>query len=256
MPLKDEEKDVAAVAIKPIKFSETSASLFFKVLEAQFNLNKITANRTQFYHALSGIPVEVLENVPVTIIDCEDYEELKLSITSFYERSKSEVFDKLISATSTTGRPSVYLRELQQLAAKVGVGEELVRHKFLRSLPTTISPALSTQQTLPLAQLGSLADDLIPLDSQSNTINAVHRDNSYKEERKTRGDDSKKTMDIPYAVRPFHPDQRTKICRFHIYYGDDAKSCKPWCRYPNKRHCKIMPTSRSSSPTRQTNQEN
>ena len=47
-----------------------------------------------------------------------------------------------------TGRPSSYLCELQQIASKVGAGEELVCHKFLQALPANIRPVLASQKTL------------------------------------------------------------------------------------------------------------
>ena len=57
--------------------------------------------------------------------------------------------------------------------------------------------------------------------------------------------------DIPPNVRSFHENQRPRVCRSHIYFGDYAKNCKPWCilksndlpMQPNSRNA-----SRSSSP--------
>ena len=48
-----------------------------------------------------------------------------------------------------TGRPSLYLRDLQSLASKAGIGEcaELIRLKFLAALPNSISPVLVAQKT-------------------------------------------------------------------------------------------------------------
>lgn len=37
-----------------------------------------------------------------------------------------------------TGRPSLFLEEVQRIAAKVGVSEDLVKHKFIQALPTSI----------------------------------------------------------------------------------------------------------------------
>ena len=47
---------------------------------------------------------------------------------------------------------SSYLRELQGFANKVAAGDDLVRHKFIQSLPPTIAPVIASQKSLTLAQ--------------------------------------------------------------------------------------------------------
>ena len=54
---------------------------------------------------------------------------------------------------------------------------------------------------------------------------------------------------LPINVRPFYRDQRTQICRGHLYFGETSRSCKPWCKWPNKKNLNIHPSSRLSSPT-------
>ena len=56
---------------------------------------------------------------------------------------------------------------------------------------------------------------------------------------------------IPYSVTPFTENQRPKICRFHLYYADQARMCSPWCKWPNRsRNIQMQPSSRPSSPRR------
>ena len=83
--------------------------------------------------------------------------------------------------------------------------------------------------------------------------------NNYRYDQ-TRNQDLPK---VPFSVMYFSPGQQPKICRSHLYFLDDARTCKPWCGYPNKsRHIKILPNSRPSSPARPSsprrnnNQEN
>ena len=55
---------------------------------------------------------------------------------------------------------------------------------------------------------------------------------------------------MPRGVKPFKSNQRPKVCRSHIYFGNSAKFCKPWCQWPDKdANIKVQPNSRSSSPT-------
>ena len=55
---------------------------------------------------------------------------LKNALIQIHERTKPELFARLISKTRMTGRPSNYLQELMSIADKVGVGEDLVKHQF------------------------------------------------------------------------------------------------------------------------------
>ena len=50
------------------------------------------------------------------------------------------------------------------------------------------------------------------------------------------------------ALRPFSPGQRPRVCRFHIFFGAQARRCKPWCSWPFKDNVEILPSSRPASP--------
>ena len=61
---------------------------------------------------------------------------------------------------------------------------------------------------------------------------------------------NEKGITIPYSVHPFTAEQRPKVCRFHLYYGDKARRCSPWCQWPEKTtDLQIMPSSRPGTPT-------
>lgn len=246
---------IQAVSIKAPIFSEASPALWFKVMEAQFNIRGITQQQTKYYHGLSNLPTEVLDNVPPEIIENENYDELKTAVVSFYEQTKPELFAKLTSATVMTGRPSVYLRRLQQIASKVKVSEDLIRHQFVKTLPSTIAPVVAAQSSLTLTQLGTMADELMPLHSQINVVSKQetmkHTENRSRKHTNT-AENKPKIENTNFGLRPFHADQKPKICRGHIFYADRSRTCKNWCRYPNKGSCTIQPSSRppsrSSSP--------
>ena len=262
-----------AVDIKLPMFSEASPATWFKIMEAKFHIKSITQAKTKFFYVLAALPTEVLVSAPYSTIEQEDYDKLREAIVSFYEKTKPELFEKLISATAMTGRPSAYLRELQQIAAKVKADEELVRHNFIKSLPLSIAPAVAAQKSLSLSQLGSVADELMPIHTQLQNLNLAqtsgnahcnHLQNSDLDEQSNRwkpvqrSDCNNET--IPIGLRPYHPNQRPKFCRSHLYYAEKAKYCKPWCRFPNKSGCRMQPSSRpgsrSSSQNRSTQSSN
>ena len=256
-----------AVSIKAPVFSETSPALWFRILEAQFNIKGIMQSKTKYYHALSSLPTEILDNVPPDIIEGEDYATLKDAVVSFYEQTKPELFAKLTSSAGMTGRPSVYLRRLQQVASKVKVGDDLVKHQFIKTLPSTIAPVVAAQSSLTLTQLGAMADELMPLHTQINNVvkheanstenrgrsnfnsgNAEGNHNQGNQGYHNRNQNShQRNFNSHLGVKPFHPDQKPKICRGHIYYADNSRTCKNWCKYPNKANCQIQPSSRPAS---------
>ena len=240
-----------AVSIKPPAFSETSPALWFKIVEAQFSIRGISQTQTKYYHALANLPTEILDNVPPEIIEGENYDDLREAVISFYEQTKPELFAKLISSTGMTGRPSAYLRRLQQVASKVKVGEDLVRHQFIKSLPSTIAPVVAAQSSLSLTQLGAMSDELMPLHSQINNVNNEPKSPATRDfvcSNSNHGNSNPRHNQSSHpGLRPFHPDQKPKIYRGHIFYADNSRTCKSWCKYPNKNNCSVQPSSRSSS---------
>ena len=235
-----------SIAIKAPQFMESAAAGWFAIIEAQFHLRNITISSTKFYHVLAALPPDVVVNLNSQILDNKNYEELKKAVISNYEKTKPELFEKLITNTKLTGRPSLYLQELLTVARKVGVGEELVKHRFIQSLPATIAPVIAAQHDLPLARLGSMADELIPL-VQNTTANQVAR-TMDKQETSTASTVANKNS-VPLGLKPFHANQKPQVCRGHLYYGAKSRSCKPWCKWPEKRDCNILPNSRPASPS-------
>ena len=235
---------IQAVTIKAPTFSEANPNRFFSVLEAQFKLKGISVTSTRFYHALTALPEEVLNLLSDTTVAAESYEQLKNFVVGYYEKSKPELFEKLISTATLTGKPSNTLRQMENIANKIGVCDELLRHKFVQNLPTTIAPTIAAQTELSLDKLGAMADDLILLHNKMS-VNAVSNSPHTSFKSQNAGTFEKKS--VPYGVRPYHENQRPKICRAHLYYGEKARTCKNWCVFPNKTTCKIMPSSRPSS---------
>ena len=146
--LKISPTQVQAVTIKVPTFSEANPNRFFSVLEAQFKLKGISVSSTQFYHALTALPEEVLNLVSDATVSAENYAQLKTFVINYFEKSKPELFEKLISTATLTGKPSNTLRQMENIANKIGVSEELLRHRFFQNLPPTIAPTIAAQTEL------------------------------------------------------------------------------------------------------------
>ena len=136
---------VQHISVKPPAFMETAVQGWFAIMEAQFHLAKITSDTTRFYHVLAALPPTTVSKLDTSLLDSSSYATLRDAVCSLYERTRSELFDQLISKVQLTGRPSLFVRELQEIGCKVGVGDDLMRHKLLQSLPPTVGTVLAAQ---------------------------------------------------------------------------------------------------------------
>ena len=264
---------VTHISVKAPEFSETSVEGWFAILDAQFALKGVTTQVTKFYNAIAALPASVVDKLPSSVITGNSYDKVKSAIVAIYEQSKPELLDRLMETTTLSGRPSEKLHELTNLARKINVPDDIARLKFLQTLPPNISSVLAAQKTLDMDQLGALANELLPYfaTQQSTSVMAIAPNNSYKPDRSYEPRapwhnnnynprNFSPVSTIPLPIRPYKEGQRTKVCRSHLYYGGRAHTCKPWCTWPEKRGCKLLPnsrpSSRSSSPAGNSRQEN
>ena len=185
--------------------------------------------------------------------------QLKTCIIDLYEQTKTELFNQLIGSKVMQGKPSVYLEEIMRTASKLGVTNDLVKHKFLQAVPGSISAVLASQKNMDLTELGKLADELVVFSQNYKPINAVNQ-TSVSQQPSVSQHTSSHASNLSKGVQPFHTNQRPKVCRAHLYFGTGAKWCKPWCTWPIKAsHIQMKnssrapspaPSSRSSSPAR------
>ena len=233
---------VNATSIKTPQWSSDNVREFFYIYEAQFHLNNITSEVTKFWHVISGLPPDVIKKAPKNVMDNPSYNTLKKALVGTFDIPKPEIFNRLAQSTPLIGKPSDKLRSLVDYGERAGVSDDYVRHRFIRELPMTIRPVIAARETTPLSDLGLLADDLMSY-TKTNELFVGQASNytpGASEYPKRNNNFSK--------IAPFHPDQRPKVCRFHIFYGSKATKCKNFCQWPDKSSVKILPSSRSGSP--------
>jgi len=213
-----------AVSIKMPVFMESAASGWFEVLEAQFHLKNIKLEETKFFSVMAALPPDLIMKLPLQLRQAKRFTELKEAVIAIHEKTKPELFSKLISKTTMSGRPSYYLQELNSVASRVGVSEDLVRHQFIQALPPAISPVLAAQRELTLQQLGTLADELSPL-LQNQVMQVSGRSTQRSPSpRFSRQSSSSQSSRIPIGLKPFSTDQRPKVCRGHLYFAEKSRT--------------------------------
>ena len=243
---------IAPVSVKPAKFDATSPAAWFAILEAQFVLNGIRNQVTKFYTALSQLPTQTVSSVSELIITSADYEQLKIAVIGHHESTKPELFDQFLRKTTLTGRPSHHLNEMRRIASKVGVTDDFLRHRFQQALPSNVAPIIASQTSLDLDAIGKLADELVTLFPRDEVcaIN-THAHSHNKPTHFSQPQQTSRCNTPDLTLTPFSSGQRSKICRSHIFFGEKARNCRSWCRWPDKRNCKVMQSrnnSRSASP--------
>ena len=256
----------AAVAVKPPVFDETSVTRWFTIVESQFVLAKITVPSTKFHHILATLPLRVMNQLSDDVITSMDYDRLKQALITLFTRSKPELFDSLLDQHNIMcDKPSTYLRDLRRIAAQLGVDDAFLRLKFLKALPNNIRPLLVTyDESTSLEELARVADTLLAYGTHVNvassaSVSLVAGRSSDLRTDLSQGDNRGSNFrdniygkpSVPIGVRTFHDSQRPQVCRYHLYYGNKAKSCKKWCMLSSTSTNVLpdsRPPSRSSSP--------
>src|SRR5215469_3317660 len=162
---------VNAVAFNVPQFTEATASTWFIIIEAKFRAHRITSEATKFYHALGALPPEVVIRLSPSEIASENYTALKEAITNLFTQSNVELFQQLLANRPLMGKPSLFLRDMMTTANRVGVGDNIVRIRFLESMPSALRPTLAAQTKLSLENLGQLANDLHNMNSSAAETN-------------------------------------------------------------------------------------
>src|SRR5215469_7823302 len=176
MQVVETQQAVNAVSLQIPQFSEPIASTWFVILEAQFKANKIASESAQFYPTLAHLPPEVVVRLSPTETTSENYTALKTAVLDLFSQSNIEMFHQLLSNRPLMGKPSLFLRDMLQTASRIGVGDNIVRIRFIDSMPFPLRATVAAQSSLSLENLGMLANDLHKMHSSNCEQNFYQAD--------------------------------------------------------------------------------
>ena len=240
---------VGRITIKPPTFYRSNSQVWFRQLESQFALANITSSQTKFHHVMGALPEDVAINLP---LDVTSYKSLKEQIIGIYQKSRQELLEEALRSISFDGqKPSVcFLRIKRKLEdCHLTVDDQFLRHKFLQALPPTTRVALSAHHNLALDDFAKLADTIYQYSTFDYHVAAV------KPDTKLEHDSVSPNRNFQHNPRqqkggmfPFSAGQKPKICRFHVFYANNAKRCKPWCKWPGQKPQLIDASSRPATP--------
>ena len=275
-----------AVSVKPAAFYKQSPNVWFKKMESQFALANITKSETKYHHILASLPEDVAMNID---LDCEKkYEVLKEAVLASLKPNQHELIDQALRRVELGDkRPTQMVGEIRRRFSYIGleVEEEIVKSQILTAMPHTIKSALVGHENLGVDEFSKIADSMLSVAASQTSSNpfligAIEGEDRYNNrpmqaeqysrrpqhpqrynqheqpwgrDRMSERHDDHKASD-KFTVRPFYSGQRPRVCNAHVFYGERARTCRQWCRWPNKprrmlRDNEKTPAhSRSSSP--------
>ncbi|KAJ8399523.1 hypothetical protein AAFF_G00409340 [Aldrovandia affinis] len=135
-----------AVAIKLPEFWESSAAAWFSTVEAQFEIRKITDDKTQYYYVVAALGSSVASRLVGLLTDPPEenkYATLKALLLKTFELSTAEREGRLFAIQGLgDSKPSVLMEKMLNL-----LGREkpcfLFMELFLRNMPTRVQVALA-----------------------------------------------------------------------------------------------------------------
>jgi len=245
---------VSHVSVKILPFYTKNPGVWFRQMESQFHLAKVTSPETKFHHILSALPEEIAANLPID--DDMTYEALKKAVLDSLTANKHQLIEQALSAVELGNkRPTQLVVEIKRRFAEIGLtpDEAIIKSRILSALPANIKSALVGHDSASLEDYVKIADSMLAVAAPVNpySIDAVSdRGNSNNNSNFSRQSDNVSSnrfhnnhranngnrgrQNYYGGIRPFHNDQRPRICNAHIFYASHARTCRHWCKWPNK----------------------
>ena len=237
---------IAPVNVKPPPFFTRNPAMWFKSMESQFHLAKIRDPLTKYHYIWAQLPEEIVIKLPCDIP--EVYDDLKHAVLAASEKSQMEKLNEAIGSfhLEVGEKPSQLLSRIQSKITQSGLTNtaDLIALRFTEALPEQMKMVVA-------AVPGTASDKAKVADTLTFMCPMSTCNIKYQTQPTTRNVSNKQ-------VEPFKPNQRPKVCRAHLYYGREARTCRQWCQWPDKSNAKVVKftpqnspnVSRKSSPTR------
>lgn len=222
------DEDVTAhIAVKMPVFTRANPRLFFKRAEAQFGIANVKDEVKQFFYVFTTLPDDIAVLCQAEHTDSAPYTALKKEILALWDQPKIAHLNEVFGTMSQCDdKPSILQCRIKESFKDAGIAftDEAVIHKIMQALPNDTAKLLIAHSHSNLATFLTVAD----------TVWAAMRYRATPESPTAAPVDAVSTAaaEEEPGVRPFQPGQRPKVCRAHIYYGLEARTCRAWCQFP------------------------
>jgi len=234
--------EISHVSVKILPFYSKNPSVWFRQMESQFHLAKVVSSETKYHHILSALPEDIAANLPFD--EDSSYENLKKAVLDSLTANKHQLIEQALSAVELGNkRPTQLVVEIKRRFTEIGLtpDETIIKSRILSALPQNIKSALVGHDSASLEDYVKIADSMIAVAAPQNPYNigAVQSanesgNNKYNDTYKFNRNKNTNRPNYYGGIRPFHNDQRPRICNAHIFYASNARTCRPWCKWPTK----------------------
>ena len=234
-------------------------------MESQFHLANIKKDETKFHHILAALPEEIASTIPLD--GASDYEALKKAVLDSLKANHHQLIEEALSAVeSGDKRPTQLVVEIKRRFADFDItpDEAIIKSRILSALPPNIKAALVGHDSAALDDYVKIADSMLAVASPAvnpYSLSAVEsgfrrnqpaetrRFNSYNHQQFNRYSNLQ-TGNNCSNIRQLFRDQRPKLCHAHILYAEKARTCRRWCRWPNKPKTELRDNEKTPAQSR------
>lgn len=243
----ESSQPISHVTVKAPIFYKRAPNMWFRQMESQFILARITKSETKFHHVLSALPEDIAINIDIDT--CSDYEKLKEAVLLSVKPNQHELIDQALRGVELGDkRPTQMVSEIRRRFSQIGLEaeEKIIKSQIIAAVPHSIRSALVGHENTSVEEFSKIADSMLSIAStQSNPFLVGTVTGDFNRQRNQRVE-QQWTSNRPanfskfsnkftkFEVRPFYEGQKPRVCNAHIFYGERARSCRPWCNWPNK----------------------
>lgn len=252
---------VRAINVKTPTFCRVNPALWFVQMEAHFEMNRVTADKTKYNAIVASIDGSILQQVSDLVLHPpanDRYLALKTRILERFADSDESRLKKLLTGVSLGDKkPSHLLRDMKELAG-TGLSTAALKSLWLQRLPTQCQAILSISTAEDLDKLSAMADKICDISiseictissSSSNASNSKHNSNdsvNSKLDTLIRRMDQfdNQLSQISRSKSPFQKrssrgrskslSNEKKICWYHRKFSDKATKCIQPCEYTTR----------------------
>ncbi|KAB0796613.1 hypothetical protein PPYR_10674, partial [Photinus pyralis] len=161
---------IEKITVKPPVFWEEDPALWFKVVEAQFELSRITADTTKYFTivaALSQKALKLVSDIITSPPENHKFDTLRNALISRLTESEDTKLQKLLRDLDLGDRkPTQLLREMKTLSG-TSISNELLKKLWLQRLPQQVQVVLAISSES-LDNLAIMADKIV--ETYSNSV--------------------------------------------------------------------------------------
>lgn len=165
-----QQAEITKISIKVPPFWKINPALWFKQLEAQFIINRITADKKKFYTVVASLESEILSTVSDIVLSPPEgnlYDAIKERLILEFSESNEKKLTKILTGLHLGDRrPSQLLKEMKELSSNK-FPEDVLKSLWIRLLPPNCQAVLCTSEEN-LQKISLMADKILELTNRSS----------------------------------------------------------------------------------------